>query len=75
MKIKIDDLGGLYIFRRDEFRIQKCPYIENHTCGEWCPLFTFDEELHLDGLGRARKRLELKLCNRTHIIDSVEYEV
>ena len=69
MRIKLNNLGELYISRRGAFEKQICPftvntvngYFEYFYCGEWCPLFSISE-LN-DGKGTL-----LELCQASYII-------
>lgn len=76
MKIKIDRHGGLWIFRRDAFREQVCPY--DAECGDWCPLFNLEEVYEPGNMSSTDEIFlynELSLCHgKIYKIDTVEYE-
>ena len=64
MKIKIDHVGNLKIYRNSICRDLYCPYTKEYTfCGDWCALFNDPEEVDLN------TRIVIKLCHNKFIVN------
>lgn len=40
MKARISPIGNLEIFRKYEYKVQRCCYHEYKPCGDHCPMFS-----------------------------------
>ena len=59
MKGMLDSHGFLRIYRKNEYKLQKCPFY-GIFCGDWCPLF---EEPQFYEEGR-KKFWSLAICKK-----------
>jgi len=66
MKGKIDEQGFLYIYRKNDYKIQCCPFDVKigSICGDWCPLFSEPEKIR-NGL---KEYWKIDICNGKSLI-------
>lgn len=83
MRIKITKDGFLKILRNGSFttnfKEQICPYTTDSDyeqgCGDWCPLFYFEEVYGEEPYEQKIIYYELSLCNgKKYEVDTIEYE-
>lgn len=65
MKVQISPTGSLEIFRKYEFKTQKCIHSDFKACGDHCPLF---EEPRVIELANLEKRIQIHLCEDSSLI-------
>jgi len=73
VKGKIDEFGRLFIYRKDKYKMQCCPYINSSKfftpnmsirCGDWCPLFSEPKRIR-NGL---KEYWKIDICNGKSLI-------
>ena len=66
MKGKIDEHGFLHIYRKNDYKIQCCPFDMKigSICGDWCPLFSEPEKIR-NGL---KEYWKIDICNGKSLI-------
>jgi len=70
MKGVIDENGFLRIYRKNEYKLQECPFCGTNYgayCGDWCPLF---EEPQVYEEGKGRRVWNLALCKKVLVFDN-----
>jgi hypothetical protein len=71
MKIKINSNGCLEIFRKNQYKVQLCPFNTNTVnCGDWCPLFE-EQDYRSDPV--KNEYIQFEICKKEYVLLQSEF--